>query len=217
MSMAPTTDHPHGTWHGYNLGCRQECCREAARLYQKRRVYDAERGLSRKVNSIGLRRRIQALNCLGWSNYAIAAQAGVGREQIRQWCLRDTVYRGSHDKVAAVYEALSMTLPPERVRFERMDVTRTRNRARRLGFVPPLAWDNIDDPTERPKLGNAPKRRDEVDEVNVQRLLDGQRVTSTKAEKDEAMRRWKAAGRSEKSLCDMHGWHDARYGREDAA
>ena len=212
MSMPPSTPITHGTWAGYNLGCREDCCREAARLYQKRRVYDLKRGLSRKVDCTGLRRRIQALNDLGWSNYAIAARAGVGREQIRQWCMRPRVYRTSYEKVSKVYDELSMTLPPERTRFERMDVTRTRNRARRLGFAPPLAWDNIDDPNERPKFGNRQKSRDEVDEAVVERFLSGEYDLRTNiAERREIARRWAAAGRSLAELERLTGWKPERY------
>lgn len=209
------SDH-HGTWHGYNLGCRQECCREAARLYQKRRMLDAQRGISRKVDSTGLIRRVQALNSLGWSNYSIATRAGVQREQIRQWCQRKSVYRASHDTVARIYDELSMTLPPQRTRYERMDVTRTRNRARRLGFLPPLAWDDIDR-DEAPRGGRYQRSRsaDEVDEAAVLRVLGGERVRTTRAEKEEIVRRWRALGRPLNALEELLGVKPERYYRRE--
>jgi hypothetical protein len=49
-----------------------------------------------------------------------------------------------------VYERLSMTLPPETTTAEKCDATRSRGIARRNGWLPPLAWNNIDDPSERP-------------------------------------------------------------------
>ena len=54
--------------------------------------------------------------------------------------------------------------------------------------------------------------------MTVERLLDGQRVPSTVAEKHEAMAQWLAAGRSERSLCALHGWKEGRYvTRQDGA
>ena len=126
--------------------------------------------------------------------------------------MRPRVYRTSYEKVSKVYDELSMTLPPERTRFERMDVTRTRNRARRLGYAPPLAWDNIDDPNERPKFGNRQKSRDEVDEAVVERFLSGEVGLRTNiAERREIARRWAAAGRSLAELERLTGWKPERY------
>ena len=87
-----------------------------------------------------------------------------------------------------------------------------------MGYAPPLAWDDIDDPTEMPRGLVNSRDDDGIDPVVVDRLLAGERVRSTNAEKVEAMRRWTREGGSEKALCDMHGWRAGRYvTREDAA
>lgn len=94
-------------------------------------------------------------------------------------------------------------------------------RARNEGHRPPLSWD---DPgtlawPNGPVDWQIPRER-HLDFVVVQRLLDGERIRSTKAEKVEAMRRWLAAGKSERSLCQIHGWHEGRYvirGNEEGA
>lgn len=45
----------------------------------------------------------------------------------------------------------------------------------------------------------------------VERLLDGEHVDSTPAEKTEALRRWLETGGSERAFCRMHGWKHGRY------
>ncbi len=92
----------------------------------------------------------------------------------------------------------------------------TASRARNAGHVPPLSWD---DPgtlawpsLDRRTWGHtkAPKVI-EADPVVVERLLAGLHIRSSKVEKVEAMRQWLAAGRSQRSLCAMHGWAENRY------
>lgn len=134
----------HGTWARYQRGCRQACCTDAARNYQKARVIDAHRGKPRTVPSLGTRRRIEALACLGWSGYDVASRLGHGREWIRQVVLCDRIHRRTADRIAAVYEELCMTLPPTETHIQRAMVNRTKNRAARHGYAPPLAWDDPD-------------------------------------------------------------------------
>jgi hypothetical protein len=145
-----STDDPrHGTYAGYVAGCRNDCCRTAARRYQKRRVYE---GKPRRVSSLGTRRRIEALACLGWDMYAIARHLGTGRDTVRQWTMHETVYRRTHERMVAVYDELSMRLPPQDTKDQRATVAKTRNRAARMGWYPPLSWDEgeIDNPDARP-------------------------------------------------------------------
>ena len=204
--MSPD-DQRHGTWAGYQLGCREDCCTTAARRYQKGRVLDAHRGLPRTVPSLGTRRRVEALACLGWTSYDISSRLGHGREWLRQVLLCDVIHRRTAERIASVYDELCMTQPPVDTPMRQRMVTRTLRRAERSGFAPPLAWDDIDTDVA-PNLGG---RDSEVDLVVVDRLLAGRDVRSTRAEKVEAMRRWRASGRSEKSLCDLHGWKYGRY------
>lgn len=188
-----THDDPrHGTWAGYVAGCRSDCCREAARLYQKRRVYE---GTPRLVSSLGLRRRIQALACLGWDMYAIAREADIGRETVRQWTLHETVQRRTHERMAEAYERLSMRLPPETTRMERLNASRTRNRAARNGWAPPLAWDDIDH-DEHPRGmrdGAATPRADELRDL-IERGGDLHDAVREIGIDRESLRRW----------CDRH-------------
>ena len=126
--------------------------------------------------------------------------------------------------IDAAYRRLCMTLPPEDTPGQRSGAQRTRNHARRNGFLPPLMWDDIDDPDERPTAvtelhpRSAAFHTQPVDEIVVDRLMAGDAVPSTKAEREEAVRRWVAAGGSERSLCQMHDWKPGRYsGRGEVA
>src|SRR5207248_8683430 len=65
-------------------------------------------------------------------------------------------------KVANLFERWSATRGPS---------VRARNHAAKLGWLPPLAWDNIDNPAEQP----APVAEDhEMDEVAIERACAGQ-------------------------------------------
>lgn len=162
------------------------------------------------VGAIGTTRRLRGLARQQYDLQTIADATGLGFSTLAAIRSRDPRHVRSrfYTTLRDWTESVGMTVGPS---------IPARLHAERNGWLSLLAWDDIDDPRERPKVGNNPKRRNDVDEVNVQRLLAGQRIQSTKAEKDEALKRWKAAGKSERSLCVLHGWKDARYGREDAA
>lgn len=198
--MSPD-DPRHGTYAGYTAGCRSECCRAAARLYHKVRTLEAMRGLPRMVSSRGARRRVEALACLGWSSYDVAAELGNTGEWTRQVLMRDVIFRSTHEAIAAVYDDLSTRTPQGRPQI----LARTRNRARRLGYLPPAAWDDIDNDPE-PPTGEPV----ELDEVVVERILDGERLEATQEEKAEVVRRWLAAGRPLAHLEAQTGWNGNR-------
>lgn len=141
--MSPN-DKRHGTNAGYIAGCRDECCRAAARNYHKRLVHDHHHGRRRMIDGTGTRRRIQALVALGWSHRLIAEHIGVTRQVVTQWAGRDVLYRTSAARVASAYDDLCMKFPPQTTKHERITAQRMRTHAKKLGWLPPLAWDDID-------------------------------------------------------------------------
>ena len=172
------------------------------------------------VNAFGAMRRLQSLHALGYSMQRIDELiGGYGKQNL------DLVARGKRTQITvawdrrirAAWDRHAMTPPTARNHYEQAGITKSLARAQRFGWLPPLAWDDIDNPAERPAIVTNIRSRGDVDEVVVQRLLDGKRTDATKAERDEAMRRWKRVGGSERSLCLMHGWKDTRYGKGDAA
>lgn len=203
--MIAPDDPRHGTHRGYVLGCREDCCTRAHMRYMK--LYRLGR-TNRLIDPTGTVRRIRALYALGWSARQIGEHCGRSAEWSRHIEKQSRlVSTRTALLIADAYEHMCMTLPTGPC------ADRCRREAAAKGYAPPLAWDDIDDPKARPRRGAPRPRKTDVDPIVVERLLAGQRVESTKGERDEAMRLWLAWGRSEKSLCAIHGWHDSRYGR----
>lgn len=220
MSVLAPDDPRHGRHAGYVQHIRFpelngppcDACRRANADYQRSRELDKRMGRPRTMPAIGARRRVQALQRLGWSLRMIATEAGWNTPEALQYVLRNhSITRRSYLRIVTAYERLCMTVPPYN-----SATVRARLHAERCGFPPPLAWDDIDDPDEEPK-GVADKwrqrRPDEVDQAVVHRILQGERLRATRAERDECVRRWVAMGGSERSLCQRMGWKDSRYGK----
>lgn len=143
----------------YSNGCRCQGCRDAAARYERGRQWDALQGRPRRVGVLGTRRRLQALAALGWDWTILARHIGCHEEAVRTIVFRRRyVYAATAERVAEVYEELSMTPRPATTSGERNARARAVGKARRYGWAPPLAWDDIDDPTERPKFGESPRK-----------------------------------------------------------
>lgn len=204
----------HGTLNAYkNCRCRCDLCSEASYRYEKRRKYLHHIGQPATLPALGFQRRARALMALGWTHRQIAEALGIAPGNLSaKLRLNGAVTRATHEAMCDLFERWSMTLPADTVVNRR-----TRAWAQKRGYLPPLVWDDIDtDPTPHVTRGEV-RHHTDVDHAVVERLIDGQRIPSTRAEKDEAMRRWRARGRSERELCLLQGWKDARYGREEGA
>lgn len=212
-----TPDDPrHGTVAGHVAHQREgsdycQPCITAKAMYDKRRVWDAANGRTYTVPSIGARRRIQALLAVGWSRPQVAREAGWESSGALRYVMRsDTMTRATHDRIAETYERLCMKTPPNE-----MVARRVKTWARKGGYAPPLAWDNIDDPNERPDLGSLDH---DIDRVVVSRILahDASLArTATVAERRAVVAAWPG---SLAELERMTGWKADRYiDRKDGA
>lgn len=201
-----TPDDPrHGTNAGYVTGCRCAPCADASFRYHTRLAFDHANGRYRTVEPTGTRRRIEALMRLGWTQVQIGERLGINGEAVRQIRSFGRVNVRTVKRIAAVYDDLSTRRPPERNKVERLNASRTRNRAERLGWAPPAAWDDIDDPTENPKLGE-PSDDNSIDPVVVERILAGEKLPANRAEKYAVIDAWLARGGSATSLENLTGW-----------
>ncbi len=94
------------------------------------------------VSAVGLRRRVQALATMGWTRKHIAEDAGISVFQVDRIAdRRDMVLERNAIPLRESYERLCMTPGPSKY---------VKQRAIARGWLPPLSWDNIDDPKERP-------------------------------------------------------------------
>lgn len=206
-------DTRHGTNAGYIAGCRAQCCRDAHATHrrgQRARMYLARTDRLR-TDSLPTRRRIQALMALGYSTRALDREMGQKPSYLyRILSSSDTdVYLTTAAKVAAVYDRLSMTPPDTSTADKQRMVTRNRRQAAAKGFLPPMAWVDIDDLDEQPDMT---VRDDSVDEVVVLRVLGGDfKLQPNRAERYEIVRRWQG---SDNELERRTGWNVARMRRD---
>lgn len=123
-----------------------QACELAERRYRRRRQRRILDGDAPTVTSIGTVRRFQALMALGWRGPEIALAAGVSINTLRSVVYHEsvTVHAATARGVAEAYERMSMGVPTGQY------ANRTRALARIRGWLPPLAWDDIDDPDAEP-------------------------------------------------------------------
>lgn len=196
-----------GTDAGYNAGCHCTACTKAHAL---------ARNLSRAaprplVPALGTHRRIQALGYLGWSCQELSLHMGKHRSYVLKLFRTERLEAATAARIAELFEELCMTPCPSR------SASRTAAEARARGWWPPLAWLDIDDPDEDPgRADDLPldaELDDDVDEVLVQRILDGnlrraprQPLPGNAAERTAVREQWLASGRSLSALEKYTGW-----------
>lgn len=149
-----------------------------------------------RVGALSARRRVHALACLGWTSRHVAAELGITAATLSRSLCGDTMHYQRWQAISDVYDALHMTPGPSQ---------RARGRGRSEGWLPPLAWDDIDDPDETPRRG-LHDPRSVVDPIAVQRALSGDRtVCLSSAEKRVAIQHALDRGWSYRLLADRLG------------
>lgn len=153
-----------------------------------------------QIGATGARRRLQGLAVQGWDLGRLSPLTGVNESTLAaiRSGVTERVSVRMHDAIETAADQIGMRVGESR---------QARQNADRKGWAGLLAWEDIDNPDETP-VGAL---EDSIDPVVVDRLLAGNRVPSTRAEKVAAMTRWMAQGRSQRSLCLMHGWQETRY------
>lgn len=118
-----------------------------------------------RVPAIGARRRIHALQAIGWTNEVLGERLGVTRSAISAYASRTRVIYEIWAAIDDLYEELSGSNGDSALGIRR---------SRERGFAPPLAWEDvdIDDPNSVPILDAEPTDG-AIDEVLVQRIIDG--------------------------------------------
>lgn len=95
------------------------------------------------TSAVGTHRRVHALAARGFTRSDIADRLGISESATYNWMTRSTVTTAVADRMRRVYEDMCMKEGTSEL---------MRWRALRLGWAPPLAWDedSIDDPDGQP-------------------------------------------------------------------
>lgn len=134
------------------------------------------------IPSRGVQRRIQALATNGWCIQAIATRLGLSRATLSHTIWRTHVEVRTHRAIADAYEQLWNTEPPRTGQYADRTIRKTIDHADRLGWLPPLAWDDIDNDPE-PPAGEAAG----IDEIAIALAVHGERVKLTREERHIAV------------------------------
>ena len=137
------------------------------------------------IDGRGARRRLQALACHGWTIAALATRLGLTREALSARVHCATVTVATHRALDELYEQLWDRRPVPDVDVPAGMIVRTERRARARGWVPPLAWDDIDADPEPPTASVD----GEVDSVAVDLAVAGYPQTLTIVERRIAVAR----------------------------
>jgi len=136
-------------------GCRCPACRQRVAALKNRRTRLRAYGQWEPyVDAAGTRRRLQGLMYIGVPLAYLAGRLGMSAEGLRPKMARyRKVTPATAAKVAALSRELHCRPLAEGTARERRLADRTRRHARRMGWVPVAAWDEIDDPDARPVPG----------------------------------------------------------------
>lgn len=166
----------HGNYSAYVYSkCRCPDAREAYRLRRKRGREG--RSVPNLIPSIGTQRRLQGLAVYGLTSVDVEALTGISRKT--QFSIRNGITAIVQAATAATIAQLAAQLVADGAQPltgpSNSAPGRAQRAAKKNGWAPLMAWDNIDDASEVPQhnLANAPHSVEEVDAVELQRLLAG--------------------------------------------
>ncbi|GAA4740550.1 hypothetical protein GCM10023328_22150 [Modestobacter marinus] len=188
-----------------NAGIRRVRPRTAHQVLRIR-VDEASRAPRSHVVATGTRRRLRALIAIGWPHDELAARLGRSSSGLRRSMRSNAVAARTAQDVTALYEQLWSLRPPQSTDDQRAAADAARTFAAERGWLPPLAWDDIDtDPDPGPHT-ECPGTDDDVDEIAIERALagDGVRLEHlTLAEQDEVVRRLTERGKSIRDIAEQ--------------
>lgn len=157
------------------------------------------------VPSRGTHRRLQALIAIGWSQAKLAARLGLLPANFGRMMHRSHVTVALHRAVATLFDELWATLPPRETHRDRIAYTRTIKLARARRWLPPLAWDDIDNDVEPPAPDD---EKVDIDETAVELALAGEKVRLSIAERRECVRLLHAKRWSDSRVAETIGCAD---------
>lgn len=161
------------------------------------------------VDARGTIRRLQALQAIGWTTRMLAARMGIAESNFSRTMHEVRVTAAKARQVVHLYDELWDARPPASTPRERESIARVIARAAARGWVPPMAWDDID-------LDDAPPTADlelcddtdaeapEVDHgINVAIAVSGGRIELDRDERLEALKILHRRGYLDGELADL--------------
>lgn len=179
---------------------------ETAQRILRVRIDQANRAPRSHVVATGTRRRLQALIAVGWPHDELATRLGRSSAGLRRSMLSDSVTAQTAQDVGALYEQLWNLRPPQSTDDQRTAADAARALAAERGWLPPLAWDDIDTDPDPRHHTERPATDDDLDEIAIERALagDGVRLEHlTPAEQDEVVRRLTERGKSIRDIAQQ--------------
>ena len=183
----------------------QRVRRETAERILAVPVEDSSRAANSHVDSTGTRRRLQALIAVGWAQAWLARELHRSPANLRRSMTADTVTARTAQLVNDMYERLWDAPPPRQTIAQRNASDTARAHATQHRWLPPLAWDDIDeDPDPDPDQPETSGDDSDLDEIAIERAITGDtRVRLTHAEQIEVVRRMSERGRSIRTIAEL--------------
>lgn len=158
------------------------------------------------VDATPTARRIQALMVIGWSMNQQSRLSGSTHGDFPRFLVADRVTAATHRKVKAVYDELWNLVPEATTNGEKSALARTKNFAARHGWLPPMAWDDIDtdvappNPAEVDLDAEDADEESHVDEILIELAMTGEPVRLTYAQRCEATLRLNSRGLADPAI-----------------
>lgn len=183
----------------------QRVRRETAERILAVPVEDSSRAANSHVDATGTRRRLQALIAVGWAQAWLARELHRSPANFRRSMTADTVTARTAQLVNEMYERLWDAPPPRQTIAQRNASDAARAHATQHRWLPPLAWDDIDeDPDPDPDQPDTSGDDSDLDEIAIERAITGDpRVRLTHAEQIEVVRRMSERGRSIRTIAEL--------------
>jgi hypothetical protein len=170
-------------------------------------IDDNNRAPRSRVDATGTRRRLQALIANGWPTELLAAELGRRPTSLYRSMTGPSVTARTAQDVTTLYSRLENARPPRATGEQRAAAEAAQAHAAAQGWLPPLAWDNIDTDMTPPSTPEVPGM-DAMDEIAVERALAGDHInyaSLTSAEQHEVIRRLSARGTSIRDIAAQLG------------
>jgi len=155
------------------------------------------------VDARSTRRRLQALGCNGWSQSRIGTMLGRTPSRFNAVVHSHLVTAKTHREVAALFEQLWNVQAPNVTWREQNSYARTTRYAREHGWLPALAWDDIDTDPTPPAADELTDAQADVDEVRVEQAVAGIPSTLTQAERRLVIERLHGLGYSDRNIAPL--------------